>query len=693
MSIQQISNNRDPNSPDNKQENKNTQNKPKAHVHPNKPRQKPAAAPTNPNEKNKANPKKHVNRVNPHHGANTSSEENKSIKKNVNQHTGQNTNQPVSQLRPNNNHKKALIPNTNKPKNNPNQQTNNSTQNIQNKKKQPNVVRKSPIKIIPLGGLNEIGKNMTCYEYENDMFIVDCGLAFPDADMLGVDIVIPDFSYIEKNKNKLRAVVLTHGHEDHIGGLAYFLKKFNVPVYGTKLTIGLVEGKLKEHGLLNRARLNVINKGGVIKFACFAVEFINVNHSIPDAVSLAITTPVGVILQTGDFKIDYSPIQGEIIDIARFSEIGKNGVICLLSDSTNAERPGATMSEKVVGSALETLFAKATDKRIIVATFASNIHRVQQIVDNAIKFQRKVAVSGRSMVNVVNKALEIGYLKIPEKILIDIDHIKNYNREKVVIITTGSQGEPMSALSRMASGDHKNVNVTNGDCIIISATPIPGNEKHVNRVVNELMKQGAEVMYKSIQNIHVSGHACQDELKMMLSLIKPKYFLPVHGEYKHLRAHADLALSMNVPESNIHIGSIGQVIEIDNVDMRMAGTVPAGRILVDGLGVGDVGAIVLRDRKHLSEDGLIVVVATIEGEFGTLVSGPDIVSRGFIYIRESEELIDQSKRIIKDVLDKCSEKNIKEWGAIKLNIKYSLSDYIYKKTKRSPMILPIIMEI
>lgn len=562
--------------------------------------------------------------------------------------------------------------------------------NIHNNK---NIKRKSPIKIIPLGGLNEIGKNMTCYEYENNMFIVDCGLAFPDSNMLGVDIVIPDFTYIEKNKYKLKAVVLTHGHEDHIGALPYFLKKFNVPVYGTKLTIGLVEGKLKEHNILNRCKLNVINPGGVVKFACFSIEFIHVNHSIPDAVSLAITTPVGVILQTGDFKVDYSPIQGDIIDMARLGEIGKKGVLCLLSDSTNSEKAGYTISEKVVGKNLEVLFEKAKYKRIIVATFASNIHRVQQIVDNAIKYNRKVAVSGRSMINVVNKAIELGYLKVPNKILIDIDNISNYNNENIVIITTGSQGEPMSALYRMATGDHKNVSVTNNDCIIISATPIPGNEKHVSRVVNELMKQGAEVIYKSSHEIHVSGHACQDELKMMISLINPKYFIPVHGEYRHLKAHANLAISMNMPSSNIHIGSIGQVIEIDNVDMKMTELVPAGHILVDGLGVGDVGSIVLRDRKHLSEDGLIVVVATIENEFGTIVSGPDIVSRGFVYIRESEELIEQSKKIVKNVLDDCCEKGIRDWGNIKVNIKYTLSDYIYRKTKRNPMILPIIMEI
>lgn len=569
----------------------------------------------------------------------------------------------------------------------------NNRKNTNDSKLKNAKLRKPPIKIIPLGGLNEIGKNMTCYEYDNNMFIVDCGLAFPDPDMLGVDIVIPDFTYVEKNRQKLRAVILTHGHEDHIGGLAYFLKRFNVPVYGTRLTIGLVEGKLKEHNILSKCKLNVINPGQSIAFSCFDVEFIHVNHSIPDAVSLAITTPVGTIIQTGDFKVDYQPIHGDVINIARFAELGKKGVLCLLSDSTNAERPGSTISERKVGNTLERLFQECCKKRIIVATFASNIHRVQQIIDSAVKFGRKVAVSGRSMINIVNKSLELGYLNIPEKVLIDIDATHHYNSEQIVVITTGSQGEPMSALSRMAACEHKKIRVSSNDCIIISASPIPGNEKYVNKVINDLMKQGANVISKHVEEIHVSGHAFQDELKLMLSLTKPKYFIPVHGEYRHLRAHANLATSMNFPESNIHIGYIGNVIAIDNVDMRILDSVPAGKTLVDGLGVGDVGSIVLRDRKHLAEDGLIVVVATIENEYGTIVSGPDIVSRGFVYIRESEQLIENAKRIVKEVLDDCSNKNIREWGTIKLNIKYSLSEYIYRKTKRSPMLLPIIMEI
>ncbi len=566
--------------------------------------------------------------------------------------------------------------------------------------KKPNVnqIKKvisptSSMRIIPLGGLNEIGKNMTLYEYEDQMFIVDCGLAFPDSDMLGIDIVIPDFTYVEKNKHKLKGIVITHGHEDHIGSLAYLLKKVNVPVYATRLTIGLIENKLKEHGILNRSQLNVISAGQVFKVGCFSIEAIHVNHSIPDAVSLAIKTPVGTIIQTGDFKVDYSPIHGDVIDIGRFSELGKKGVLCLLSDSTNAERPGATVSESKVGKTLDLLFLSSQGKRILVATFASNIHRVQQIVDNAIKHDRKVAVSGRSMVNIVGKAVELGYLKIPKNILIDIDATHRLPPENVVIITTGSQGEPLSALSRMAAGDHRKISVSSKDVIIISATPIPGNEKSVNRVVNDLLKLGAEVIYKSVHEIHVSGHGCQDELKMMLSVVKPKFFLPVHGEFKHLKAHANLAIATGVKEENIYIGNIGQVIELTATSMKVIGSVPAGKTLVDGLGVGDVGSIVLRDRKHLSEDGLIVVVTTIEGEYGSIISGPDIVSRGFVYIRESEYLIEDAKKIVKKSLDDCSEKNIKEWGIIKGKVKDSLSDFIYKKTKRNPMILPIIIEI
>lgn len=555
------------------------------------------------------------------------------------------------------------------------------------------VIRKTPVRIIPLGGLNEIGKNMTLYECGQDMFIVDCGLAFPDADMLGVDLVIPDFSYVEKNADKIRGVVITHGHEDHIGAIPYLLKRFNVPIYGTRLSLGLIEGKLKEHGLLNKANLNVITPRQTVKMGCMAVEFIRVNHSIPDSVGIAVHTPAGVIIQTGDFKVDYSPIEGDMIDLARFAELGNKGVLCLLSDSTNAEKPGATMSESKVGQTFNVLFNNAVGKRIIVATFASNIHRIQQIVNSAVKYGRKVAVSGRSMINVVGKAVELGYLSIPDGTLIDIDSISRYPSEQIVLITTGSQGEPLSALSRMASSEHRKVSVSSEDYIIISATPIPGNEKHVTRVVNDLLKLGAEVIYEKMYEVHVSGHACQDELKMMLSLTKPKFFMPVHGEFKHLRAHSRLAQETGIPASNIHIGEIGQVIELDNIEMKQVGTVEAGGVFVDGLGVGDVGSIVIRDRKRLAQDGLIIVVATIEGETGACMSGPDIVSRGFVYVRESEELMDEARQVVKNALDDCIDNHIRDWTTIKTNIKDSLSSFIYRKTKRSPMILPIIMEV
>lgn len=552
---------------------------------------------------------------------------------------------------------------------------------------------KEKLKIIPLGGLDEIGKNMTVIEYGNDIVVIDCGLAFPDDDMLGVDLVIPDTTYLKRNYKKLRGYLITHGHEDHIGGLAYLLKKVNVPIYGTRLTLGLVEGKLREHGLLRQATLNVIKPHDMVKMGCMSVEVIRVNHSIPDAVAFAIYTPAGIIVQTGDFKVDFSPIQSEIIDLARFAELGNRGVLCLLADSTNAERPGSTMSERKVGESFERLFKQAESRRIIIATFSSNIHRVQQIVDNAVRSGRKVAVSGRSMVNVVNVALELGYLHIPDGVMIDIDAIGRYPDDKLIIITTGSQGEPMSALSRMAAGEHRKVSVSSDDFIIISATPIPGNEKHVNRVINELMKLGAEVVFEKMYDVHVSGHACQDELKLMLSLVKPKFFLPVHGEYKHLKKHSQLAQAVGIPPSNILIGDIGQVIELDGVDMKVTGTVPAGRVFVDGYGVGDVGSIVLRDRKHLAQDGLIIVVVTMESTSGAVVAGPDIVSRGFVYVRESEELMDNARQRIVEVLDDCASRSVREWGTIKTAIKDDLSNFIYKKTKRAPMILPIIMEI
>ena len=560
------------------------------------------------------------------------------------------------------------------------------------KARQPKEVRKTPVRIIPLGGLNEIGKNMTVFECSNDMFILDCGLAFPDADMPGVDIVIPDFTYVERNADKVRGIVITHGHEDHIGGLAYLLKKVNVPVYATRLTIGLIEAKLKEQGLYGKVNLNVIAPKKTVKMGCMAVEFIKVNHSIPDSVGMAIHTPAGVIVHTGDFKVDYSPIDGEIIDIARFGELGSKGVLALMADSTNAERPGYTHSERTVGESFDRLFKKGEGKRIIIATFSSNIHRVQQIINCAVRYGRKVAVFGRSMVNVINTAIELGYLDVPEGIIIDIEMMNRYESERIVLITTGSQGEPMSALTRMAMNDHKKVNITPMDFIIISATPIPGNEKYVTRVVNELMKSGAEVVYEAMYEVHVSGHACQEELKLMQALTRPKFFIPVHGEYKHLKKHADLARQMGMDKENVIIAEIGNVIETDGVSMKIVSQVPSGRVLVDGLGVGDVGSIVLRDRKHLAQDGLIIIVIGIEKSTNEIVAGPDIISRGFVYVRESDELISQARTLLANTLAGCSYAELREWNSLKGKMRDALSDYIYEKTKRSPMILPIIME-
>ena len=560
-------------------------------------------------------------------------------------------------------------------------------------KKQPREVLYAPVKFTALGGLNEIGKNLYVYECCNDMFIVDCGLAFPDEDMPGVDLVVPDFTYLEKNKDRFRGIVITHGHEDHIGALPYLLKKVNVPIYGTRLTLGLVEGKLKEHNLLSQASLNVVEPRQNVRMGCMSVEFIRVNHSIPDACALAIHTPAGVIVHTGDFKVDYTPIEGGIIDLARFGELGNRGVLALMSESTNAERPGYTKSERSVGESFKNLFNSAEGKRIIIATFSSNIHRIQQIIDQAIIHDRKVAISGRSMQNVIAKAVELNYVRIPEGMLIDIEDVNKYPPEKLVICTTGSQGEPLSALSRMSSGDHRQVTITPMDFIIISATPIPGNEKLVTTVVNELMKQGAEVIYESMYEVHVSGHACQDELKMMISLTKPKFFIPIHGEYKHLKKHSKLAIGMGIPEDHIFIADLGQVLETDGVEMKFTGTVPSGRVMVDGYGVGDVGSVVLRDRKHLAEDGVMIIVATIDRETGNVLAGPDIVSRGFVYVRESEALLDEAKQLMKQVMDNCRDRNIREWGNIKSAMRDALSDYIYSKTKRSPMILPIIMEV
>lgn len=560
-------------------------------------------------------------------------------------------------------------------------------------KKVPRENRSTPVRFMALGGLNEIGKNLYVYECSNDMFIVDCGLAFPDDEMPGVDLVVPDFTYLEKNKERFRGIVITHGHEDHIGALPYLLKKVNVPIYGTRLTLGLVEGKLKEHGLLSQASLNVVEPRQNVRMGCMSVEFIRVNHSIPDSCALAIHTPAGVIVHTGDFKVDYTPIEGGIIDLARFGELGNRGVLALMSESTNVERPGYTKSERSVGESFKGLFAKAEGKRIIIATFSSNIHRIQQIIDEAVIHGRRVAVSGRSMTNVIAKAVELNYIRVPDGTLIDIEDVNKYDPEQLVIATTGSQGEPLSALSRMSSGDHRQVTITPNDFIIISANPIPGNEKLVTRVVNDLMKQGAEVIYESMYEVHVSGHACQEELKMMISLTKPKFFVPIHGEYKHLKKHVKLAMGMGIPEENTFVVDLGEVLETDGVDMKPAGTVPSGKVMVDGFGVGDVGSVVLRDRKHLAEDGVMIIVATMERESGRVVAGPDIVSRGFVYVRESEELLEEAKNLMKQVMDDCFERNVREWGNIKSAMRDALSEFIYKETKRSPMILPIIMEI
>ena len=550
-----------------------------------------------------------------------------------------------------------------------------------------------PIKVSFLGGLNEVGKNMTLFEYGEDMFLVDCGLAFPDQDMLGVDLVLPDFTYVERNADRIRGIVITHGHEDHIGGLPYLLKVLNVPVYGTKLTIGLIQGKLREHGLLNSATLNVIKPGDVITLGGFTVEAIHVNHSIPDALGLAIRCEGGTLVHTGDFKIDTTPIDGGMMDLGRLAEIGQDGVLCLMSDSTNAERPGFTESERKVGESFETLFRKAGNNRIIVATFSSNIHRVQQIMNVAASLGRKVALVGRSLENVVSISAELGYLNIPEGIVIDINMINRYPADKLVIITTGSQGEPMSALTRMAFSDHRKVEIHPNDYVIISATPIPGNEKTVSRVVNELMKLGADVVYEKMYEVHVSGHACQEELKMIMGIVKPKYFIPVHGELKHLRKHAGLALSMGIPKENILIADNGRVAEISKKALRCTSTVPAGRVFVDGYGVGDVGSVVLRDRKHLAQDGLVIVAVCIDRESGMIVSGPDVVTRGFVYVKESEELINAAREVAVEAIEAQTDGGYFDWNSIKASLRDEISHLMYERTKRSPMILPVIMEV
>ncbi len=551
--------------------------------------------------------------------------------------------------------------------------------------------KKNKLKIIPLGGLGEIGKNITAVEYDNDIIVIDCGMAFPEDEMLGIDIVIPDITYLIKNKDKLRGLFLTHGHEDHIGAIPYVLKKINIPVYGTKLTIGLVGNKLLEHKL-DEVSLNVVKPGEHVKAGNFKINFIGTNHSIPDSVGFAIETPVGTMIHTGDFKIDYTPINGNVIDLNAFAEFGRKGVLIALSDSTNVERTGYTQSERVVGNKFMDIFKKC-NQRIIVATFASNIHRVQQIVNAAVAYNRKVAVSGRSMVNVIKVAQELGYLETPEDTFININDLKKYKDEEIALITTGSQGEPMSALTRMANSDHKKLEIKEGDMVIISANPIPGNEKTVARVINMLYKKGADVLYDTLEEIHVSGHARQEELKLMLTLLKPKFFMPVHGEFRHLKHHAKLAMELGIKEENIIIAQTGDVVEVNNKSAQVNGTVPSGNILVDGLGVGDVGNIVLRDRKHLSENGLIIVVITMNKSTGEIISGPDIISRGFVYVRENIDLIEESRENVNIALNKCKDSGTKDWGTIKNTIKDDLSGFIYDRIQRSPMILPIIMEV
>lgn len=551
---------------------------------------------------------------------------------------------------------------------------------------------KEKLKIVPLGGLNEIGKNMTVIEYGNDMIVIDCGLAFPDDDMLGVDLVIPDTTYLKRNAKKMRGFVITHGHEDHIGAIPYVLRDLNAPIYSTKLTCGIIQTKLVEHSLPQKVRMHTIQAGDIIRLGGFTVEFIRTNHSIADSVALAITTPLGTIVHTGDFKVDLTPSTGEMIDLARFGELGKEGVLLLMSDSTNVERPGYTPSEQIVGRSLEKQF-ESCDERIIIATFASNVSRLQQILDIAAANGRKVAVCGRSMEKILAVATELGYLQDHGKVIIDMNTINRYPRNKLCIVSTGSQGETMSALYRMAYSSHKQVEVVPGDLILIAASAIPGNEKAVGNMVNELYSKGAQVVYDRNAAIHVSGHACQEELKLMLALCRPKYFIPVHGEHRMLCMHANLAAEMGVARENIVITETGKPVEIDDKGARIAAPVPAGKILVDGLGVGDVGAAVLRDRKHLAEDGLLVVVVTMDQESGVAIAGPDIVSRGFVYVKEAEDLMENLRLQAVGALDRCANNNVRDWTSIKTALKSALSDYLYRTTKRSPMILPIIMEV
>ena len=623
--------------------------------------------------------------------------------------TNQNDNQVEEQIKKQKRENKRKEQNNKKTKRRVNENSEKSMAKLQNAKstrrigakRKPEVkadseydfgFKKGKLKIIPLGGLEEIGKNITVFEYEDEMILVDCGLEFPEDNMLGVDMVIPDVTYLERNKDKLKGLVITHGHEDHIGSIPYVLKKVDMPIYATKLACGLIKNKLEEHKMVRRTKLIEVEQGETINFGKIKVEFIRSSHSIPDSVMLAIKTPVGTVLHTGDFKIDYTPIDGQVMDFGRIAELGNEGILALMSDSTNAERKGYTMSESTVGDVFEKLFQNCS-KRIVVATFASNVHRVQQILNSAVKHNRKVAVCGRSMINMIETATSLGYIQVPEKTFIDIDMIKNYNDDQLVIITTGSQGEAMSALTRMASGEHKKVVITPNDLIIISATPIPGNEKLVSKVIDDLMQIGAEVVYSALEDVHVSGHACQEEQKLIFALAKPKYFIPVHGEYRQLIAHAETAEEMGIPKENIFMMKNGRILEMNQDEAKLAGAVPSGKILVDGLGVGDVGNIVLRDRQHLSQDGLIIIVMTMDSTSGEIVSGPDVISRGFVYVRESENLMDDVKRQIREEVKKFEDKNITDWSTIKSTLKESLREYIFQKTKRNPMILPIIMEV
>ncbi|MBZ9636975.1 ribonuclease J [Clostridium sp. FP1] len=551
---------------------------------------------------------------------------------------------------------------------------------------------KNKIRIIPLGGLGEIGKNITAIEYKDEIVVIDCGISFPDADMYGVDLVIPDVTYLLENRDKVKGIFLTHGHEDHIGALPYILKQINVPVYGTRLTLGLVENKLQEHGIMADCTLNVVKPGDIVKLEKLSVEFIRVSHSIADACSIAIHTPIGRIIHTGDFKIDYTPIDGQVIDLERFAKLGGQGVLLLMADSTNVERTGFTISEKVIGESLNKLFQKA-DGRIIVASFASNIHRIQQIANASISVGRKIAFSGRSMERISQVAMDLGYLYIPQESIITVAEIHNYPDEKVTIVTTGSQGEPLAALTRMASSTHRSIEIQKGDLIIISASPIPGNEKFIYNVINELFKKGANVIYNTTEEIHVSGHACQEELKLIHTLVRPKFFMPVHGEYRHLKQHAQLAEKIGMDPANIFIGETGQILEVSQNECKFAGRVQTGAIMVDGLGVGDVGNIVLRDRKHLAEEGILTVVVTIERESYSILAGPDIITRGFVYMKESNELINEARDIVRKELEQCLNNKIKEWAVIKSCIRNALGQFLYIKTKRRPIIIPIIMEI